>query len=196
MSTSGLWVLSLRVSFFFGVVPLRLIVALFLVLLSVQAQAGVSLYGEARVGAGGVRHSNLDFYPRFGSFSGGVFLFDNFGLEAFVDTPLSTGERSVFELGITEAAGVAVRFQSPVQRGTQAYILLGYVDFTLEQEGRSPIGLRIVRQSFDGIRFSVGVNQHLKVIPGLIFGLEYRNYYSDSGITVDGVSLGLRFELK
>lgn len=175
---------------------LRLIVALILVLLSVQAQSAVPLYGEARLGAGGVRHSDLDFYPGFGSFSAGLFVFDNIGIEAFVDTQLSTGENGVFELGITRAAGAAVRLQSPPQRGLQAYVLLGYVDFTLEQEGKAAFGSRTVRQSFDGIRLSVGVQQQLKIIDGLIFGVEYRNYYADSGITVDGVSVGLRYELK
>lgn len=175
---------------------MRLIVALVLVLVSAHAHSAVSVYGEARLGAGGVRHSNLDFYPGFASFSGGIFIFDNIGIEAFVDTPLSDGERSDFKLGVEDAAGVAVRFQSPAQRGLQAYVLLGYVDFTLKQKGVTALGERFVTQPFEGIRFSVGVHQRLKQVQGLLFGVEYRNYYADSGITVDGVSVGLRFELK
>lgn len=174
---------------------MRLIVTLLLVLLSAQAQAGIQLYGEARLGAGGVRHSDLDFYPGFGSFSAGLFVFDHIGIEGFVDTPISPGERGVFELDVTQAAGVAVRLQSPAQRGLQAYVLLGYVDFTLEQEEDGVLGMRKVKQTFDGIRASIGVNQRLKTIQGLIFSVEYRNYYADSGITVDGVSVGLRFEM-
>lgn len=175
---------------------MRLIVSLLLVLLSTQTQAGIQLYGEARLGAGGVRHSDLDFYPGFGSFSAGLFIVDNIGIEGFIDTPLSVGDNDVFELGVTQASGVAVRLQSPEQRGLQAYILVGYVEYQLEQEENGVFGPRFVRQTFEGIRLSVGLNQHLKLMPGLIFGVEYRNYYADSGITVDGVSVGLRYEMQ
>lgn len=175
---------------------LRLFFALILVLLSHQAQAAVSLYGEARLGAGGVRHSDLDFFPGFGSFSAGLFLSDNVGIEAFVDVPLSEGQGGAFELGITRAAGASVRIQSPANRGAQAYILIGYVAFTLEQEDRIALESRTVRQSFDGTRVSFGVQQRLTRLKGFIVSLEYRNFFTDSGITVDGLSLGLRFELK
>lgn len=179
----------------FGVMVLRLIVSLLLVLLSAQAQASVQLYAEARLGAGGVRHSNLDFYPGYTSFSAGLFVFDNIGIEAFVDAPTTDFKRGDFTLDVTEAAGVAVRLQSPAQRGLQAYVLLGYVDFTLEQEQSGNADRRSLKENFNGIRAGIGVNQRLEWLHGLIFGAEYRNYYTDSGITVDGVSIGLRYEM-
>jgi len=74
-------------------------------------------------------------------------------------------------------------------------VLLGYVDFTLEQEENGLLGQRTVTQSFDGVRFSLGIQQQLQTFRGLIVGLEYRNYFSDSGIIVDGLSIGLRYEL-
>lgn len=175
---------------------MRLIVSLLLVLLSMQTQAANQYYGEVRLGIGGVRHSDLDFFPKFGSLSGGLFIFDNIGIEAFVDVPLTASDKSAFELDVTQAAGVAVRFQSPPQRGLQAYILIGYVNFTLEQEENGVLGRRTIKQSFDGARVSIGVNQRLEVMDGLIFGVEYRNYHADSGIVVDGVSLGLRYEIQ
>lgn len=175
---------------------MRLIVSVLLVLLSTQTQADFQFYGEARLGAGGVRHSDLDFYPGFGSFSAGVFVVENIGIEGFIDVPLSVDENDIFELGISQASGVAVRLQSPPQRGLQAYVLMGYVEYQLNQEESGLFGERFIRQTFEGIRFSVGVNQHLEIMPGLIFGVEYRNFYSDSGITVDGVSAGLRFEMQ
>lgn len=174
---------------------MRLIVSLLLVLLSTQTQAGIQFYGEARLGAAGARHSDLDFYSGFGSFSAGAFIVDNIGIEGFIDTPLSAGDNGIFELGITQASGVAVRLQSPEQRGLQAYVLVGYVEYQLEQKESGVFGPRFIRQTFDGIRFSVGLNQHLTVMRGLIFGVEYRNYYADSGIAVDGVSVGLRYEM-
>ncbi len=171
-------------------------ISLMLVLFSAQATADIRLYGEARLGAGGVRHSDLDFYPTFGSFSAGVFVFGNIGIEGFVDAPLSDGERDVFELGITQASGAAIRLQSPAQRGLQAYVLIGYVDFTLKQTGTTVQGTSAVKESFEGVRVSVGVHQQLQRMKGLSVGVEYRNFYADSGITVDGLSAGLRFEMQ
>ncbi len=175
---------------------LRLIFAFVLLVCAAQTHAGVRLYGDVQVGAGGVHHSDLDFYPRFGSFSAGLFVFKNIGVEGFVDTSFASAERSIFEVEVPRAAGVAVRFQSPPISGLQAYVLVGYVDFTLEQKENGLLGERTVRQTYDGARFSVGVQQRLNVVDGLIFGVEYRNYYADSGITVDGLSLGLRFEMQ
>jgi len=155
----------------------RLIVALFVLLVANHSHAAITPYVEARVGAGGVRHSELDFYPRFSSFSAGAFIFENIGIEGFVDRSLASDRTDIFDVEVKRAVGAAIRFQSPPQKGLQAYILLGYVNFGMEQ------------------KVSVGVQQRLNVVEGLIFGVEYRNDYSDSGITVDGLSLGLRYEL-
>lgn len=174
---------------------LRFIIPLILVLFAGQAHAGIKLYADARLGAGGVRHSELDFYPTFGSFSAGFFMFENIGIEGFVDTSLTSGNKNIFDLSITEASGVALRLQSPPEQGLQAYVLIGYVDFTLSQDEEGELGQRTVVQSFEGLRLSVGIQQHLEFVDGFIFGVEYRNYYADSGITVDGVSVGLRFEM-
>jgi len=174
----------------------RLIFALLILLAASQSQAAIKLYGEARLGAGGVRHSGLDFYPQFGSFSAGVFVFDGIGIEGFVGSSLSSDEKDGFDLDITESSGVALRLQSPPQLGgLQAYILLGYVSFQLQQEERgSPDSL--VRTTFEGARVAVGIHQRLRLINGLMVGLEYRNDYADTGITVDGLSLGLRYEMR
>lgn len=164
--------------------------------LALPVYANPTFYGEARVGAGGVRHSDLDFYPRFGSFSAGVFVRPNIGIEVFADTSLSDADRDIYTMDVTQATGVAARFQAPPQRGLSAYILLGYVDFTLEQRENGIVGPRTVKQSFDGLRFSIGVQQELAQLKGLLFGVEYKNYHADSGITVDGLSVGLRVELR
>lgn len=176
----------------------RLILALVFLFSAMQLQADIRLYGEARAGAGGVRHSDLDFYPRFGSFSVGAFIFENIGIEGFVDAPLSTDKTGVFEVDITQASGVALRLQSPPERGLQAYVLLGVVNFGLKQKenANSVGGQRTIEEDFTGVRVSVGLNQRLELVQGLIFGIEYRNYHADSGITVDGVSLGLRYEMQ
>jgi len=172
----------------------RLIFAVLLLLAASPSQAAIKFYGEARLGASGVRHSELDFYPTFGSFSVGAFVFENIGIEGFVGTSISSHEADGFDLDVTQSSGAAVRLQSPAQLGgLEAYILLGYVNFNLEQV--SDFDERLVSSSFNGVRVGIGVHQRLKSVNGLIFGVEYRNDFSDSGITVDGLSLGLRYEM-
>lgn len=175
----------------------RLIAALLILLASSQLQAAIKPYAEARVGAGGVRHSELDFYPQFGSFSAGIFVYGNIGIEGFVGTSISDFEKDGFTLDVTESSGVALRLQSPPQYGgMQAYLLLGYVNFNLEQKENSLAGRRTVQTSFNGARVAIGVHQRFKSARGLMFGVEYRNDYAETGITVDGLSVGLRYELR
>jgi len=172
----------------------RLVLALLFLLATSQSQAALKLYGEVRLGAGGVHHSDLDFYPTFGSVSAGVFVFENIGIEGFFNTSISSHETDGFDLDVTEVSGAAVRFQSPASLGgLQAYILLGYTTFVLEQEG--PDDGDKVTEAFTGARVGIGVHQNFRTVQGLSFGLEYRNDYAETGITVDGLSFGLRYEM-
>jgi len=175
----------------------RLVIAVIILLAASQSQAAIKLYGEARLGAGGVRHSDLDFYPRFSSFSAGVFVYEGIGIEGFVSTSIESDKTDGFDVDVTESSGAAVRFQSPPQLGgLQAYILLGYVNFHLRQKESAVADGPTVKSDFEGVRVAVGVHQRLKLIDGLILGLEYRNDNADSGITVDGLSVGLRYEMR
>lgn len=153
-------------------------------------------YGEIQFAAGTVAHSDLRFHPLFASFSAGAYLLPGIGLEGFVDTEVNTDEQGVFELGVTQAAGLALRLESPPQRGLQAYILLGYVDFTLEQSEEDNRGARTVVQSYTGARVSVGLMQRLKSVPNLLVGAEYRLYHVEDEIQVDGWGLGIRVNVK
>ena len=175
----------------------RLFVALLILLAASQSQAAVKLYGEVRLGAGGVRHSDIDFYPQFGGFSAGVFIYDNIGIEGFFNSSIASDNRAGFEVDVTESSGAALRFQSPPQLGgLQAYILLGYVTFILEQQVNGIVGARPFDEDFTGAMVALGVHQNFKTVNGLSFGLEYRNHHADTGIIVDGLSFGLRYEMR
>lgn len=155
-----------------------------------------TVYGELHLGLGGVRHSELDFYPGFASASAGVFVYPDIGLEAFVDGSLGTDDKAGFDSEVSQAAGVALRLQSPAVRGLRAYMLLGYVNFTIEQQEDDQRAQRTVVQSFGGARVSVGLSQALQRHDNIRVNVEYRNYYVDEPITVDGFSLGLRWLLR
>jgi len=169
----------------------RLLMAFILFLPAFSVQAAGSLYGELRLGASGVRHSDLDFYPGFASINAGIFIKRNIGIEAFVDAPLSEESNGAFKTGLPRALGIGVRLQSPPRLGTEAYLSFGYTSFTIEQFENDVRGQRTVKQNFDGASIRIGIQKRLQVSRKLKVGLEYRNFYSDSGVTVDGLSLGL-----
>lgn len=168
---------------------MRWLLAVCLMLGTVPAQAEGRLYGELHLGAGGVRYADLDAYPTFGSLTLGAFVLPGIGLELFADQGIDNDEQNSFDIGLEQAYGVAARFQSPSSGGTSGYIVLGYVDFTVEQ-GRSD--LQTISESFTGARISIGLMQRLRTWPALQVSAEYRNYYVDEPVRVDGLVFGLR----
>lgn len=158
------------------------------------ASANGSLYGEVQLAAGGVQHSELDFYPLFGSVSAGMFLAPGIGLEVFADTGLAADTVGGFDLEIEQAYGLAARFQSPPARGIQGYIVLGVVNYTLNQASKATASLAAtdVNEDFTGARISVGLMQRLKSAPNLLVSVEYRHYNADEPLKVDALLLGLR----
>ncbi len=173
---------------------MRWLIACVLLVASSQAIAEGRVYGELQVGTGGVRHSELDFYPIFGSLTIGAYVFPNIGIEVFADTELAAGEDEDFELAIEQAYGIAARFQSPPLRGVRGYIVLGAVNYTLDQtfNSNSLATVRSVNEDFTGIRVSVGLMQRLIRFPHLLFTAEYRHYNADEPLRLDGLVLGLR----
>ena len=157
------------------------------------------LYADVQTGVQGVRHSALNFYPMFGSVSAGLWLFDNIGVEVFADVPLADDDNGVFQLEVVDTAGLALRFQSPPTTRFQAYVVLGYVDLTVEQRERlvveSEPRSRLVRQGFSGLRISLGFAWRVPRVPALLGILEYRNYYTEDELQVDGLAFGLRLNL-
>ena len=150
-------------------------------------------YAEVQLGASGVRYAELDFVSPIAGVSVGAYLFPGIGLELFADGALDRGGASRFESGVNQAYGAAVRLRSPSEDGLHGYIVLGYVDFVVEQESLDR-GIEI-DERFTGLRSSIGLMQRLERVPSLAVTAEYRNFYVDEAIQVDGLSLGLRFDM-
>jgi len=163
-------------------------------LVSPFALADGRFYGEVQLAAGGVQHSDVDFYPVFGSVSAGLYLVPNIGVEVFADTGLSSDNSDGFDMDIEQAQGIAVRLQSPATQGLQGYIVLGYVNYTLDQDARATAtqAASSVNEDFAGARISVGLMQRLKSLPSLLVSAEYRHYNADEPLRVDALVLGIR----
>jgi len=175
---------------------MRWLLALLLTIPSLTSAAESQFYGELQLGVHGVQHSDLDFYPGFISASVGVYLRPHIGAELFLDRAINKGDADNFELEVNEASGVALRFDSPTSRGIQAYVLLGYVTYVINQYEYLVGSRRLAKENFAGARISVGLAASLPRYKHMQLVAEYRNYDIDAPINVDGFGLGLRVKLR
>ena len=173
---------------------MRWLIACVLAVSSSFASADGPVYGELQLGAGMVSNYDLNFYPTFGSLNVGVYVLPNIGIELFADSGISSDSAGDFDLEIEEAYGIAARFQSPPIRGVQGYIVLGAVNYTLDQSSVSAGSLPNTRinEDFTGARVSVGLMQRLQRAPNLQVSLEYRHYNAGEPLRLDALVLGLR----
>lgn len=166
-----------------------------LALTSSFAVADGSVYGEIQFAGGALQHSDLNFYPTFGSVNVGLYVVPNIGVELFADRGIGSDSSGDLDMDIEGAFGIAARFQSPANSGgVQGYVVLGYVDYKLDQISRgSTIGSSgSVDENFTGVRVSVGFMQRLRNFRNLQVTAEYRHYNADDPLRVDALVLGLR----
>lgn len=173
---------------------MRWLIATVLLATSSWALAEGPVYGELQLGASGVRHSDLEFYPVFGTLSIGAYILPNIGIEVFADSSIVVDDDEGFELDIEQAHGVALRLQSPPVNNVQGFVVLGAVNYTLTQTstGSSSLSVPTVSEEFTGMRVSVGLMQRLEILPGVLFTAEYRHYNADEPLRVDAVVFGFR----
>lgn len=173
---------------------MRWLIAIVLLVSSSLAAAEGPIYGELQIGASGVSHSDLEFYPVFGTVSIGAYVATNIGIEIFADSSVQSDDDEGFDLEIEEAYGIALRLQSPPVGGVQGFIVLGAVNYTLNQESQRDTGIisPAANEEFTGMRVSVGLMQRLERLPGLLFTAEYRHYNADEPIRVDAIVFGFR----
>ncbi len=160
-----------------------------------MAAADGPIYGELQLAGGAVRHSDIDFYPTFGSATIGGYVLPNIGIELFADMGFGSDSSRGLNMDIEGAYGIAARFQSArATRGIRGYIVLGAVSYTLDQDIRASgsSAARSVEEDFVGFRGSVGLMQRLKRFNNLQFTAEYRHYNADEPLRVDALVLGLR----
>ena len=151
------------------------------------------VYAEVQVGGGNVRVSDLQFYPILGGVTVGAYVRPGIGLELHADGGIDTDEDGGFELGLDGAAGASVRFESPPTRRTSGFATLGYVVYTLSQRPDGAVGDDAeVDEDFTGLRASLGVVQRFERVPALSASAEFRTWYTEDGLHVTSLLLGLR----
>ncbi|MBX2824631.1 MAG: hypothetical protein KTR33_07865 [Gammaproteobacteria bacterium] len=150
------------------------------------------VYGDIQFAFGGVRHSDVEFNPGFASVSVGAWLWEGIGLEVYLDQGLNKGSDGDFDLEITDANGIAARFQGRADEGLFAYVVLGIVATRLEQAEGGDSAPRTVVQNYRGGRISIGFGSELSFFNGARLLAEYRNYFVDEDLHMDALTVGLQ----
>ena len=133
-----------------------------------------------------------DFTPSVVSVGGGIWIFDNIGIDVFFDTGISDDNSGNFSAEIEEAAGFGLRFQTPPKRGFSGYVNVGFVDYQILLTDNDENPDRLISQGFTGGRIAIGLSQQLKYFDYLSVTGEYRNYFSDDDLQADSLVFGLR----
>lgn len=165
-------------------------------LLSYSGSPLSRVFVDFQWGIQAVSHSDLDFNPTIASIGAGLWLFDNIGVDVFLDSNISDDRSDAFTVDIDEASGVGFRFQSPARRGLSLHVNLGYVTYRVVQLRQDERGSRTVSETFAGARLGVGVAQRLRSFKNILITGEYRNYLSDDDLQADTLAIGLRVNFK
>ena len=166
---------------------------------SVATQPASAAFGDLRpylegyIAGSAVEVAGEDFFPGYAGLTAGVFVFPGLALEVHADGELADDSRDGFDLAYENGFGVAARFQSRPIGGVSGYVVLGYTAFRVNQQpsGPSLIG-GDVTETFDGTRVSIGVINRLSRFPLFSISAEYRRYFTEGGLDIDSLVLGLR----
>ena len=123
----------------------------------------------------------------------GVYLQPQLGLELHGMVGVDSDEDIDIELDLNRSVGLALRFETPEAQGGKIYFLFGYATSELEMQ-RSGTALPGA-ETFDGGTFGGGAEFRLGNSDRSFLNLQMIRYYQDKGITLDAISLGIRFRL-
>lgn len=151
------------------------------------------LYADVQIGGAGVSHSVVDFFPVIGSVSVGAFVLPGIGIDLFADTGITSADDDGLTLEIERAFGAGIRLQSPARNGVQGYVIIGAVNYAVEQSSDLVTGGNsTVEGDFTGVRASFGLIQRLRRFPNLQFTAEYRHYNAGEPLRIDAFLIGWR----
>ncbi len=124
-------------------------------------------------------------------FRAGMYIEPQLGLELYAAQGVNEAEDIGIDINVESIAGILGRFESPeAENGGKLYILLGYGMSELEMKrSASSLADRELYHGFvygGGAEFRLGETNSFINIQGL-------RYYDEDDISLDGVSLGLRY---
>ena len=171
---------------------MRALLAFVCLSLSPLAYSADRFYGEIHGGLGNIRQSDLSFRPVEAYVSVGGYFINNVGIDLTLGTALLDDDDDGFDAQVEDIASLSVRFDSPPIDYTSAFVLIGYSQFTVQQEAVNPLGVTsTVSETFRGGTLALGLRQQLGNTPFSIVGM-FRTHILDEPVDVDSYTVGVR----
>lgn len=159
--------------------------------LPIFAQAEVETYGGLDAQFGLIDINGESFNPVIGRLNGGLWLREGIGLEAMLGAALSDDSSGSLTVDVPNLLALSIRFQSPEDMHTKAYILLGYARYELD--GSLADASFPGSETFAGPAVAVGFLRRTPLAENISAYFEFSSYLANEEIDFGAVTLGLRY---
>jgi len=113
------------------------------------------------------------------------------GVEASYAGSIREDEVNGLKLESEETMGLYARYNSPdAYGGMTIYLLAGYAWTTIKTSGL----YAIPAQDFESFSWGAGIEERAKGARSMRYTFQFTRYYDNDGLTIDGFSLGLRYD--
>ncbi|WP_455209526.1 outer membrane beta-barrel protein [Kaarinaea lacus] len=143
-----------------------------------------------------VEYLNVDvdgkkLHPWNGKFKLGIPLSRELALEAHYATSIQDDDINGLKLEVSENKAVYARYQSSDSySGMIIYLIAGYAWTTIETSGL----YSIPEQDFESFSWGIGIEERSLTVRNMGYSFQYSRYYDNDGLTVEGFSLGVRYD--
>lgn len=129
--------------------------------------------------------------PFIGAMKLGYEFTPNFAFEVQYGAGTDKDQLDNQEYEINSLAAAFLRFSSSGSYSdVRLYLLLGYSQFDMQVTAAGTT----VSDTYDGFSYGVGAEEFLKSVPNLAFVAEYVWYYDRDELSVDAITLGIRYK--
>ena len=112
-------------------------------------------------------------------------------VEAHYASSIADDKVNGLKLAVSENKAVYARYQSPdTFSGMVMYFLAGYAWTTIETTGT----FAIPEQDFESFSWGIGLEERVRTLRDMSYTFQYSRYYDHDGLTVEGYSLGVRYD--
>ncbi len=172
----------------------KLATLLLLVLLPGFAIADSRWYAGADIAFNAIKIETETFHPVSARARFGGWVWENIGLELIAGGGVRDNDQAGLTLDASQVTSIAARFQSPLDLGMKAYVLLGYAE--QEIDGALTNSDFPGKETFTGGMAALGGLWPVTKSQDISVSLEFTAYITDEehDIAIGSLSLGLLYD--
>lgn len=148
-------------------------------------------YSDVAVEYLNVKADGNKLHPWNGRIKLGMPLSRELAVEAHYASTIQDDEINGLKLEVSENMAAYARYQSPDSfSGMVMYLIAGYAWTTIETSG----AYAIPEQDFESFSWGIGIEERAQTARNMSYSFQYTRYYDNDGLTLEGLSLGLRYD--